>query len=432
MDLHRESETRRTKFRSIAKKARENHQEVFTSLAHYLTEEYLLTSYSKLRRSAATGTDKVSCKEYDEHLAQRIEKLHNELKNGTYKAPNIRRVWIEKEGGKQRPLGISTTEDKIVQRAVTDIQNLIYEQDFYEFSYGFRPNRNAHQALSKLRNQVMGGKIKWILDADIQGCFDNFDHKILRELLTRRVKDRSILRLIDLWLKTGVIDGKSLHHNTKGTPQGNIISPLLSNVYLHYVLDEWIWQEIRPLLKGKIFIIRYADDFVIGFEYEEDAKRLNRVLPKRMQKYGLSIHPEKSRLIEFVPKEKEKPPTFDFLGFTHYWAISQKGYNVVKRRTSKKKMRKVLENLRECCKENRHEKLINQYKLLRSKLLGVYQYYGIRGNYLALEKMYFDVKYNWYKWLNRRSQRKSYTWKGYGELLKYFNLPKPRIVHMNV
>jgi hypothetical protein len=238
--------------------------------------------------------------------------------------------------------------------------------------------------------------------------------------------------LIDLWLKTGVIDGKSLHHNTKGTPQGNIISPLLSNVYLHYVLDEWIWQEIRPLLKGKIFIIRYADDFVIGFEYEEDAKRLNRVLPKRMQKYGLSIHPEKSRLIEFVPKEKEKPPTFDFLGFTHYWAISQKGYNVVKRRTSKKKMRKVLENLRECCKENRHEKLINQYKLLRSKLLGVYQYYGIRGNYLALEKMYFDVKYNWYKWLNRRSQRKSYTWKGYGELLKYFNLPKPRIVHMNV
>jgi len=344
MDLHRESETRRTKFRGIAKKARENRREVFTSLAHYLTEDYLQTSYSKLRRSAASGIDKVSCKEYDEHLAQRIGKLHNELKSGTYKAPNMRRVWIDKEGGKQRPPGISTTEDKIVQRAVTDILNLIYEQDFYEFSYGFRSKRNAHQALARLRSQVMRGKIKWILDADIQGCFDNLDHKILRELLSNRIKDRSLLRLINLWLKAGVIDGKSLHRNTKGTPQGNIISPLLCNVYLHYVLDEWIWQEIRPLPKGEIFIIRYADDFVIGFEYEEDAKRVNKVLPKRMDKHGLSIHPEKSRLIEFVPNEKEKPPTFDFLGFTHYWAKSQKGYNVVKRRTSKKKMQKVLQN----------------------------------------------------------------------------------------
>lgn len=432
MDLLREAETRRTKFRSIAQKARENPAEVFTSLAHYLTEEYLLASFSKLRRSAATGIDKVSCQDYEKHLTENIENLHQRLKAQRYRATEIRRAWIDKGGGKQRPLGISTTEDKIVQRAVADILNLIYEQDFYESSYGFRPKRNAHQALVHLRNQCMSGRIKWILDADIQGCFDNFDHSILRELLSKRIKDRNLLRLIDLWLKAGIIDGKSLHRNTVGTPQGNIVSPLLCNVYLHYVLDEWVEKIIRPLLKGKIFIIRYADDFVIGFENEEDAIRVNKVLPKRMQRYGLTIHPEKSQLIKFVPDDKKSKPTFDFLGFTHYWAKSQKGYKVIKRRTSKKKMHKVIQNLRECCKENRHLKLKDQYKLLCSKLRGLYQYYGIRGNFLALKKMYLDVKFSWYKWLNRRSQRNSYTWKGYGDLLNYFTLPRPRIVHYNV
>ena len=278
----------------------------------------------------------------------------------------------------------------------------------------------------------MSGRIKWILDADIQGCFDNFDHGILRELLSKRIKDRSLLRLIDLWLKSGIIDGKSLHRNTVGTPQGNIVSPLLSNVYLHYVLDEWIDKTVRPLLKGKIFIIRYADDFIIGFEKEEDARRVSQTLPKRMQKYGLTIHPEKSQLINFEPAEEGGNPTFDFLGFTHYWAKSQKGYHVVKRRTSKKKMRKAIQNLRECCKDNRHMKLKDQYKLLSSKLRGLYQYYGIRGNYLALKKMYLDVIYSWYKWLNRRGQHNSYTWKGYGDLLNKFVLPKPKIVHVNV
>lgn len=432
MDLLREAETRRTKFRGIARKARENQGEVFTSLAHYLTEEYLLTSFSKLRRSAATGIDKVSCQEYEKHLIEHIEGLHERLKARRYRATDIRRVWIDKGGGKQRPLGISTTEDKIVQRAVTDILNLVYEQDFYDFSYGFRPKRDAHQALVHLRKQCMSGGIKWVLDADIQGCFDNFDHEILRELLSKRVKDKSLLRLIDLWLKAGIIDGKSLHRNTVGTPQGNIVSPLLCNIYLHYVLDEWIEKTIRPLLRGKIFIIRYADDFIIGFEREDDAKRVTRVLPKRMQKYGLTIHPEKSQLIKFVPEEKGGSPTFDFLGFTHYWTKSQKGYNVVKRRTSKKKMQKAIQNLRECCKENRHKKLKDQYKLLSSKLRGMYQYYGIRGNFLAIKKMYLDAKYSWYKWLNRRSQHNSYTWKGYGDLLKIFMLPKPRIVYFNV
>jgi len=431
MSLHREGVTRETKFRWIAQKARENPGEVFTSLAHYLTEEYLQTSFRKLRKGAATGLDKVSWYDYEQNLTAKISDLHKRLRNGTYKAPDIRRVWIDKGQGKKRPLGISSLEDKIVQRAVTDILNQIYEQDFYNFSYGFRPNRSAHPALSYLRDQCMRYKMKWILDADIQGCFDNFDHGILRELLSHRIKDKNIMRLINQWLGVGIIDGKSMHRNSQGTPQGNIISPLLCNIYLHFVLDEWMDKTVRPLLKGESFIVRYADDFVIGFEYEEDARRVMRALPKRMAKYSLQIHPEKSKLMKFVP-ESIKPPTMDFLGFTHYWTKSQKGNNIIKRRTSKKGLHKAISKIYDSCKYNRHDRLKEQYKVLCSKLRGLYQYYGIRGNYFSVRTIYQKAIYAWRYWLNKRSQHNSYTWKGYMELLKHFVLPKPRIVHRNV
>lgn len=432
MDLLREKQERQTKFSCIAQKAKENPAEEFTSLAHHLSFEYLLTSFSKLRKSAASGIDKVKVGDYAQALSANLDSLHTRLRKKAYKAPDIRRVWIGKDNGKQRPLGISTTEDKIVQKAVTELLSLIYEQDFYDFSYGFRPGRNAHQALSELRDQCMRRKIKWILDADIQGCFDNFDHSILRELLSHRVKDPSILRLINLWLKAGVIDGNSLQRNRQGTPQGNIISPLLSNVYLHYVLDTWLDKTVRPLLKGEMFIVRYADDFIIGFEYKEDALRVNQTLPKRMRKYGLSIHPEKSQLIRFEGKTGEQTPTFDFLGFTHYWGTSKRSNPVVKRRTSKKKLQKAIKNLTETCKHNKHLRLKVQRKLLSSKLRGMYQYYGIRGNYYALYRLYRATYHAWFKWLNRRSQRKSYTWEGFKELIKIFVLPRPRIIHHNV
>jgi len=430
--LHREQETRETKFKRIAQKAQENPQEVFTSLAHYLTEEYLTASFRKLRKSAASGIDKVSYYEYEQGLEVRIEDLYNRLRTRKYKAPDIRRVWIDKGGGKQRPLGISTIEDKIVQRAVTDILNLIYEQDFYGFSYGFREKHSAHQALTYLRDQCMRRKIKWVLDADIQGCFDNFDHEVLRSLLARRIKDKGILRLINQWLRVGIIDGKSLHRNTQGTPQGNIISPLLCNVYLHYVLDEWMVNTVSPLLRGECFIVRYADDFVIGFEYSEDAQRLTNTLPKRLGKYGLTIHPDKTKLIKFEPNEEGKAPTLDFLGFTHYWSISQKGNNVIKRRTSKKGLHKAIKKLQDSCRFNRHERLKEQYKLLCSKLRGLYQYYGIRGNFFTLSTLYRKAIRLWFYWLNRRSQHNSYTWSGYEDLLKHFVLPSPKIVHWNV
>ena len=431
MSLHRERTTRETKFRWIAQKAQANPGEGFTSLAHYLTEEYLQASFRKLRKGAASGLDKVSWYDYEQDLIAKISDLHHRLRNGTYQAPNIRRVWIDKGQGKKRPLGISSIEDKIVQRAVTDILNQIYEQDFYDTSYGFRPNRSAHQALSQLRNQCMRHKMKWVLDADIQGCFDNFDHGILRELLSHRLTDKNIMRLINQWLRVGIVDGESMHRNSQGTPQGNIISPLLCNIYLHYVLDEWIYKTVRPLLKGECFMVRYADDFVIGFEYEEDARRVMHTLAKRMAKYSLQIHPDKSKLMKFVPGAI-KPPTMDFLGFTHYWTKSQKGNNVIKRRTSKKGLHKAINKIYDSCKYNRHERLSEQHKLLSSKLRGLYQYYGIRGNFISIRTLYQKTVYAWLYWLNKRSQHNSYTWKGYMELLKHFVLPKPKIVHWNV
>lgn len=432
MSLHSERTTRETKFGWIARKARENPEEVFTSLAHYLTEEYLLESFKKLRKTAAKGLDGVGWYDYSKNLEGNIANLYKRLRDKTYRAPDIRRVWIDKGKGKQRPLGISCIEDKIVQRAVTDILNLIYEQDFHDFSYGFRPKHSAHQALKQLRDQCMRWKMRWVLDADIQGCFDNFDHGILRELLTRRIKDKNIMRLINQWLRAGIVDGKSMQRNTKGTQQGNIISPLMCNVYMHYVLDRWMDKTIRPLLKGESFIIRYADDFVIGFEYEEDARRVKQTLPKRMGKYGLTVHPEKSHLFEFVPENTSKRSTLDFLGFTHYWTKSQRGNNIIKRRTGKKGLHKAIRKIQDCCKYNRHKCLKEQYRMLCSKLRGLYQYYGIRGNFFSIKTLYQKAIHTWLYWLNKRSQHNSYTWKGYQELLKHFVLPKPKIVHWNV
>jgi RNA-directed DNA polymerase len=329
-------------------------------------------------------------------------------------------------------LGISTVEDKVVQRAVTDILNNIYEQDFYDFSFGFRKKRSAHQALKRVHSGCMDRRIRFVLDADIQGCFDNFDHQILRDILSKRIKDKWILRLINQWLKVGIVDGDTMHRNEKGTPQGNIISPLLCNIYLHYALDEWMMQMVKPLLKGEFFIIRYADDFVIGFEYQEDAQRVMNTLPKRMAKYGLNIHPEKTKLVEFTLQVKSKTPTIDFLGFTHYWTKSMKGVPVVKRRTTSKGLRKGIKKLEESSRNNRHERLKEQFALLRSQLHGLYQYYGIRCNFKAINTFYQTALRRWYYWLNKRSQTNSYTWNGYKTLLQHFRLPRPRIIHNNV
>jgi RNA-directed DNA polymerase len=421
-----------TKLGQIAEKAKTSPQQVFTSIAHLMDKACLERSFRKLRRWAATGIDKKSYCDYEQDLAVNIDELHQRLKRGNYKAPDIRRAWIPKgDGNGKRPLGISTIEDKIVQRAVSDLLSVIYENDFSRYSYGFRKEKSAHQALAYLRERCMQYPFRWIIDADIKSCFDSFDHRIILEILKKRVNDGSILKLIGQWMKAGVIDGKQMFKPESGVPQGNIISPLLSNVYLHEVLDQWL-EEIRPMLKGEMFFIRFADDFVIGFEYREDAQRVYQTLPKRFKKYGLTIHPEKTRLLNFSPENKGDSRTFDFLGFTHYWTRSKRGYAVIKRKTKRAKVNRVFKAIYEYCRENRHSRVREQWTELCMKIKGYYAYFAIPGNFKFLKQVrYMTIQY-WFKWLNRRSQYNSYTWKGFEELLKVFPLPRPRIIHKNV
>jgi group II intron reverse transcriptase/maturase len=421
-----------TKLEQIAKLAETDPQKVFTSIAHLIDGDCLTRSFRKLRRWAATGIDKKSYSDYEQDLEANIHDLYQRLKSGTYKAPNIRRTWIPKGDGKsQRPLGISTIEDKIVQRAVSDLLSVIYEADFSRHSYGFRKEKSPHHALAYIRKRSMQYPFRWLIDADIKSCFDSFDHRIIMEIMKKRVNDGSILKLINQWMKAGVIDGKQIFNPESGVPQGNIISPLLSNISLHEILDQWI-EEIRPMLEGELFFTRFADDFVIGLEYKEDAQRVYQTLPKRFHKYGLTIHPEKTRLINFSPENNGDSRTFDFLGFTHYWTKSKRGFDVIKRVTKCAKANRIYHAMYEYCRDNRHLRIREQWTELCMKIRGYYAYFAIPGNYNFLQQVYQHAIHYWFKWLNRRSQYNSYTWEGYENLLKVFPLPRPRIIHKNV
>lgn len=414
----------------IKGKAKNNQDFVFNSLSHHLTPELLEESFNKLNKKAAVGIDGIDYSEYKTDLRENISRLYSSLKTESYQPKPIKRVWIDKGDSKKRPLGISAIEDKIIQRAVTTILNNIYENDFYDFSYGFREKRSAHQALKFLWQQSMRSNIKWFINADIKGCFDNFSHKIMLELLNKRVNDGRLNRLINKWMKTGIVDGKQMTTNEEGTPQGGIISPLLANIYLHEVIDKWIMEVIRPLLKGGIFIVRYADDFIIGLQTERDAKRLYAALPKRLMKFGLELSLEKSRMQNFTAESSEKNNTIDFLGFTHYWTKSRRGNDVIKRKTRLKSRRRILKELYQVIKSNRHSKLKEQYMVIKSKLLGYYGYYALRGNYPFLNLLYVKSRTFWIKWLNRRGgQKKSYNKSSFDEFNRKFIIPKPKILH---
>lgn len=421
----------------IANEAKANPHRVFTNLAHLIDYDLLREAYWRTRKDGAPGVDRMTGREYEANLDENLRDLHQRLKEKRYRAQPVKRVYIDKEPGKKRPLGIPVFEDKIVQRAVVMLLEAIYEQDFLECSYGFRPKRSAHQALHALREWCMQGWVGWIIDADIQGFFDQLDRGILKELLHRRVKDGGIDRLIGKWFGAGVLDGQELLHPEKGTPQGGVISPLLANVYLHHVLDEWFEQEVKPRLRGRAFLIRYADDFVIGCEREDDARRLLEVLGKRMEKHGLRLHPEKTRLVRYhrQPRNGTADPengVFDFLGFTHYWGQSQRGFWVVKRSTMAKRHRRALKGLWEWCKGHRHDDLREQHAALCRKLNGMYRYYGIRGNSAALKRLYGEAIRTWRYWLGRCSQKSRKTWKRFRQLLELLPLPEPRIVHWSI
>jgi group II intron reverse transcriptase/maturase len=415
-----------------------------------LDQDLLREAYRRTRKSGAPGCDGVTASEYAEHLEENLRDLHARLRGGRYQAPPVERTWLPKDDGSQRPIGKPTFEDKIVQRAVSMLMEQIYEQDFYDFSYGFRPGRSPHQAIRDLQELCWTRNVRWILDADVSGFFDTIDHQLLQEFIQRRVNDGGIRRLIGKWLKAGVLDQGQLSYSETGTPQGGVISPLLANIFLHYVLDEWFVREVQPRMKGRVFIVRFADDFVIGCELESDARRLMEVLPQRFAKHGLTIHPEKTKLIAFGrPRKTAASPetpntspgskpgggpetgngTFDFLGFTWYWARSRQGNWVIKKKTSKKRLKRTLKSYWIWCRTNRHLPLPEQQQKLSQKLRGFYQYAGVRCNYEALATVLEGVKRAWRYWLGRRHRSRPLIWEKFQKLFARFPLPRPRIIH---
>ena len=407
----------------------------FTSLNHHIDYQWLYQAYQLTRKDGATGVDGQTAEMYERQLESNLLNLLDRIKSGRYRAPAVKRSYIDKGNGQKRPLGIPTFEDKIVQRAVVMLLEPIYEQDFYNCSFGFRKQRSAHEAVRSLRENVMRDGAYWVLDADIQKYFDTIDHAQLRQFLARRVVDGVVRKLIDKWLKAGILEFGELVYPTQGTPQGGVISPLLANIYLHYVLDDWFAKTVQPRMKGKNSLTRFADDFVMVFANQEDCTRVEAVLPKRFERYGLTLHPEKTRCVDFRPhcrKENKRngiPVSFDFLGFTHFWGTSRKGNTVVFQKTAKGRIAKTLKSFNEYCRKFRHETLSEQYATLNRKLRGHYAYFGITGNAKALNLVHHQVQKIWHKWLSRRSQKSHITWEKFNLLLDRFPLTPPKIHH---
>ena len=404
---------------------------VFTSLSHRIDYPHLKESFRQLRKSKAAGVDKVTVKEYVRNLDENLYNLYQRLRRGQYAASPVKRIWIEKEDGKQRPIGILALEDKIVQKAVTTLLDIIYEPLFHDFTHGFRSGHSQHGAIAELRNKCLSLNINWVLSADITGLFDNIDHVLLRDTLRIRMNDGDIIKLIGKWLNAGVVEGENFSQSETGTPQGGVISPVLSNIFLHYVLDDWYVKEVLPEIKGKCFLIRFADDFIMGFQLESDAKDLLARLPERFSQYKLELHPKKTRLIAFGKPAMNGPgrETFDFLGFTFHWAKSLKGNWVLKKKTSRKRRNRFMRMTWQWCKDNRHEPIEEQHETLCSKLRGYYQYFGVRGNYKVLEVVYEFAIRSWKNWLGRRHRDGQISHIKFGDILRSYPLPRPRIVH---
>jgi group II intron reverse transcriptase/maturase len=434
-----EPKTVSTKQQRIAELARIHPEVSFTSLAYHIDFRWLYEAYQRTRKDGAVGVDKQTAEEYAEDLGNNLKSLLERAKSGRYVAPPVRRVHIPKDstGKELRPIGIPTFEDKVLQRVVQMLLEPLYEQDFLNCSYGFRPGRSAHDALESLWKQAMDIGGGWIIDLDIRKFFDTMDHTHLRNILKSRVCDGVLIRLIGKWLNAGVMESGNLSYPERGTPQGGVISPMLSNIYLHEVLDTWFAGVVKPRLKGQAFMIRFADDAVLVFSCEKDALRVMEVLPKRLGKYGLTIHPEKTQLIDFnKPKTEEgstedpsKPATFNFLGFTHFWGRSRKGRWYIRRRTEKSRYSRALKEVDGWCRRNRHRSLKEQHKALTKKLMGHYSYYGITGNAIWIVRFRNQVERIWRKWLNRRSRSPDMPWERFQRLKVRFALPYARVVH---
>ena len=403
------------------------------TLAHHIDIDWLREAYRRTRKDGAVGVDGQTAAEYAEDLEANLESLLERAKSGTYRAPPVRRVWIPKaDGRKLRPIGVPAFEDKVLQRAVAMVLEAVYEQDFLDCSYGFRPNRSAHEALDALWRQLMEIHGGWVIELDIQDFFGSLDRTQLRQMLRKRIRDGVLLRLIGKWLRVGVMEGERVTYPEAGTPQGGVISPILSNVFLHEVLDSWFERDVRPRMRGRACLVRYADDAVLVFECKEDAERVMAVLSKRFAKYGLTLHPEKTRMVAFGrPRHQANrgPKGFTFLGFTHYWGRSRRGNWVVKQKTGSRQLTRALRVIAQWCRRYRHLPVALQWRALVRKLRGHYAYYGITGNKQALKSFRYGVERAWRKWLARRGGRRPMSWERFARLLERYPLPPAVIVH---
>ena len=414
----------------VVERAKRDPDVRFRSLAHHIDEWALQRAYRGLRKGAAVGVDGIDKDGYGERLADNLGDLHDRLREGRWRHQPIRRVHIPKGKDKTRPIGISCVEDKIVQNAVREVLEAVYEPLFYEHSYGFRPKRGAHDAVRALNQALYRGGGNWILEADIKSFFDSIDRKMLVEMLRNRVADGSLLRLIGKCLHVGILDGCEYSEPDEGTVQGSTLSPLLGNIYLHYVLDEWFERDVLPRLRGKAQLIRYADDFVIAFERKDDAERVQGVLGRRFERYGLELHPDKTRLLAFgrprTPRGKG-PGTFDFLGFTFYWGRARSGSRVPRVKTRKASLRRSITTIADWCRRYRHLPVKEQHAALTRRVEGHLNYFGVNGNGRSLRRFVRGVERVWHKWLNRRSQRSRLDWARINDLLTANPLPKASI-----
>lgn len=417
--------------------ARKGRQTKFTALLHHVEEVSLRRSFHRLRRDASAGVDGETVAHYAADLDANLASLCTRVHTGRYRPQPVRRVYIPKADGGQRPLGVPALEDKIIQGAVAEVLNAIYEVDFEDASYGFRPGRSAHQAVEAVRTAVVKQGVNWVLEADFRSFFDSVDHELLLRALAVRIADRRILRLIRQWLRAGVLESGEWQATEAGTPQGAVISPLLANVFLHYALDVWVAQWAREQAQGRVVLVRYADDFVLGFTSETDARRMEEALRDRMRRCRLTLHEGKTRLLEFgraaatrrAQRGERRPGTFDFLGFTLYCSTSRAGKFLVKCKTQSERLRRKLKGLRLQAKRRRHLPVACQHRWLSRVLRGHYAYYGVTHNYPWLNRFYHQVRRLWYDVLRRRDGHRRLKWARYSELLTHFPLPLPRITH---
>jgi RNA-directed DNA polymerase len=423
-----------TSLRGIANKAVQDKTYRFRNLFGLLTVGFLFWCWDFINKKASAGVDRIDARTYEDNLIGNIEQLVEQVKDKKYRTKLVLRKYIPKLGGKLRPLGIPAIADKLLQLAVAKILEAIYEQDFLSCSYGYRPNTGAHKAVKDLTQALMFGRYHYLVEADIKGFFNNIDHDLLMEMLEKRIDDKAFLNLIRKWLKAGILDKGQVICPLTGTPQGGVISPILANIYLHTVLDVWFYETVQTRCRGQIYLCRYADDFVCAFEYEKDAQRFYEALEKRLNKFNLEVAENKTHLLVFSRSKIRNGASFNFLGFEFRWGLSRRINNrlripIIKRRTSREKLYASLANFKVWLKKSSRLPKNILFALLNRKLRGYYNYYGIIGNYKSLGSFVYRVTQALFKWLNRRSQRKSYNWEGFKELIKHFGIAQPQICH---